>query len=401
MIWRAVLIWLLSLAPAMAQDFSGLAKIDTARSSVSDARGALVIDLHLSQPVPYRVFTLDDPRRVVLDFREVDWTGASREALLNSDLATAVHFGPLRPGWSRLVADLGQALIVTEAGMQVAPDTGAAHLTVRLAPTDPQSFAAKAGAPTQSAWDALLSAPTPEPADPNGPLVIAIDPGHGGIDPGAERGGVTESELMMTLGVELADVLNRTGQIKAVLTRDANYFVSLEARMTAARTAGASALISLHADALEIGSARGASVYTLNDQAQGTASARMAERHERGDLVAGLDLNGQSDRVAGVLMDLARLETGPASDRLADALLTGMSGAGVNLHPRPRREGRLAVLNAPDFASVLIEAGFLSDPQDRAMLQDPVARQKLVRGIADGVIAWAIAEEVNAPLVRQ
>ncbi len=400
MIWRIVFIWICCAASLSAQEFSSLARLDTAQSQITDRDGQLYIDLSMSQPVPYRVFTLDTPRRVVLDFREIDWTGASQVALLNSDMANDVHFGPLRPGWSRMVVELRDPLAVVTAGMSVAQDTGAARLLVQMEPTSNDAFAQDAGAPQQSTWDLLLAQPVARP-QPDGPMVIVLDPGHGGIDPGAQRDGVNEADLMMALAIEVGDALNRTGQIKAVLTRQGDYFVPLEQRMTRARAQGASAMISLHADALMLGNASGASVYTLNKRAESAASARMAERHERGDLVAGLDLVGHDDRVAGILMDLARLETAPASDRLADAVLTGLATAGVKLHPRPRREGNFAVLNAPDFASILLEAGFLSNDNDRAMLQDSKARAKLVDGIVDGVIAWAIAQEVNEPLIRQ
>ena len=102
MIVRAIVIWLTLALPAMAQDpnFSGLARLDVAQSQVRDVAGALDVTLYLSQPVPFRVFTLDNPRRLVVDFREVDWRGATREGLLNSDLASDLRFGVLRPGWS-------------------------------------------------------------------------------------------------------------------------------------------------------------------------------------------------------------------------------------------------------------------------------------------------------------
>jgi len=195
--------------------------------------------------------------------------------------------------------------------------------------------------------------------------------------------------------------LNRTGQIRAILTREADVFVPIEGRMTIARAANADLLISLHADALEEDEARGASVYTLNDEGSDRAATRMAERHERGDLLAGIDLSDQDDRVATVLMDLARAETEPQSQRFADQVVEGLRDAGARLNSRPRREGRLAVLNAPDFASVLIEVGFLSNASDREILSTVAGRARIVDGIVAGVLAWAQDEAVRAPLLRQ
>jgi len=159
--------------------------------------------------------------------------------------------------------------------------------------------------------------------------------------------------------------------------------------------------ISLHADALETAQAHGASVYTLSGAAADQASARMAERHERGDLLAGLDLSGQDDTVATVLMDLARLETAPQSLRLADAVVAGLLGAGADLNSHPRREGPLAVLNAADFPSVLIEVGFLSSDRDQVRLTSPEGRAPIVAGILAALQSWAADEAARAALNRQ
>jgi len=389
--------------PVFAQDFSALARVDAAKSQVSDLDGGLAVDLYLSQAVPYRVFTLDDPRRLVLDFREVDWRGVSREAMLNADNASDLRFGPLRPGWSRMVVDLAGPVTVSEAGMQVAESTGLAVLRVVLDPASAADFAARAGAPVDAEWQALAQTDTtanaPEIVD--GPMIVAIDAGHGGIDPGAEREGVREADVVLALAIEVADAINRTGRMRAILTRDADFFVPLDERMTIARAAGVTAFISLHADALEEGGARGASVYTMSQEGLDEASERMAERHDRGDLLAGVDLQGNDDRIATVLMDLARLETEPAGLRLADALVVGLRGAGVPLNSRSRRRAKLGVLNAPDFASVLVELGFLSSKADRAALSNPISRAPMVAGIVSALTTWADAQAASAPLLRQ
>lgn len=396
----ALLIW---TAPVAAQDFSGLARVDMAQSQLRDEDGALLVELALSQTVPFRVFTVDAPRRLVLDFKEVDWTGVTAAALRNSDLATDLRFGVLRPGWSRLVVDLAAPLVVRTAGLAVNEASGVALLTVTLDPADAAAFAARAGEPQTPGW--TLS-PPPAPAllpqtDTGGPLVVVVDPGHGGLDPGAERGDVQEADIMLALGIELADALNRTEGIRAILTREADIFVPLEERMSIARANRADLFISLHMDALRLDDAQGASVYTMNEEGTDSASQRMAERHERGDLLAGLDLSGQDDRIATVLMDLARLESAPRGLRFADKVVVGLRDAGARLNSRPRREGRLAVLNAADFPSVLIEVGFLSNDTDRANMLTVEGRDRIVRGIVQAVQVWAVDEAVRAPFVRQ
>jgi N-acetylmuramoyl-L-alanine amidase len=403
-LWLTLVLWLVAGSVA-AQEFSGLARLDVTQSRVAEVGEGVEITLYLSQPVPWRVFTLDEPRRLVMDFREVDWRGARPEELIVGRPASDVRFGALRPGWSRMVVDLVAPMAVIEAGMTVGQADGTATLRVVLAPVGAEEFAAAAGAPPDPGWDAIAAVDTTlgaPPARDDGVLVVAIDPGHGGIDPGAEREGVVEAHLMLAFGLELAEAVERTGTMQAVLTREADVFVPLAERMTIARAAGADVFLSLHADALEgFDAAVGASVYTLSQEAVDAASARMAERHNRGDLLAGLDLSGQDDTVATVLMDMARLETGPAAMRLADVLVAEMAGAGVVMNSRPRREGPLAVLNAADFPSVLVEAGFLSSAGDRERLSTAEGRAPIVAGIVAGLQIWAADEAVRRGLLRQ
>lgn len=398
----AILLWPFG---AVAQDFTGLARLDVAQSQVRDRGDGLEVTLHLSQPIPFRLFTLDAPRRLVMDFRELDWQGASRAGLLNADTATDLRFGGFRPGWSRLVVDLAAPLAIESAGMKVDEADGTAVIRARLDPVSEAAFAAAAGAPPDPGWAIgvddrpALAAP---PDESGQDLVVVLDPGHGGIDPGAVQGGVTEADVVLRFSLELYEAMARAGGLRPVLTRRTDVFVPLEQRMTIARAAGADLFLSLHADALASDdTTRGAAVYTLSEEAQDEASARMAERHNRGDLLAGLDLSGQDDTVATVLMDIARLDTGPQSLRLADHLASGLAEAGVRLNSRPRREAPLAVLTAADFASVLIEIGFLSSPQDRAVITSPEGRAQLVSGILDGVQRWDSERRANAPLVRQ
>lgn len=386
---------LLLSGPLAAQEFSGLARFDASESRVADTRRGVEIDLALSQPVPWRVFTLDAPRRLVLDFGEVDWAGADAAALLTGARATALRLGRGRPGWSRLVLDLAEPLGLTSAEMR-STASGSARLRVVLDPVTEEAFAAAA----KSADPAGETLAAPDISLP-GPLVVAVDPGHGGVDPGAMREGLIEADVMLRLARETVEAINRSGTMRAVLTRDSDAFVPLAERMTIARAAGAGLLLSLHADALEEDEASGGSVYTLSDEAQDAASGRMVERHQRGDLLAGLDLSRQDDRVATALMDLVRLDTVPQSERLAQALVASLRQAGAHLNSRPRRSAPLAVLNAADFPSVLVEVGFLSNAGDRARLSDPAGRARIVSGLVAGIQGWAAEEAARAPLRRR
>ncbi|WP_108814924.1 N-acetylmuramoyl-L-alanine amidase [Loktanella sp. Alg231-35] len=365
------------------------ATFDPERSAVRDGWWKLEVALGLSEIVPYRVFTLDAPRRLVLDFEAVDFGGLDPDAMLSGDRATAVRFGPLRPGWSRMVIDLAEPLIIAEAGMVTHPQGAALSLVLEQA--SELEFAAASGAPPDPGWEVVTGFDSQEAAQiaRSEDFVVVIDPGHGGIDPGASQGGIKEADLMLLLAAELAVSLAEVPKVKPVLTRNGDIFVPLSARLTIARQVGADLMISLHADALEVDEARGASVYTLSSDGGTAASQRIVERHERGDLLAGVDLSASEDRVATALMDLARAETGPAARRFADALATAMATEGVRMNTRPRREGQFAVLTAADFPSVLIEVGFLSNADDRAVLATREGRDKIIAAITGTVALLA------------
>ncbi len=398
----ALALGLLAAAPAaQAQDLAGLARVAAEGSRIVDESGGLVVELALSQAVPWRLFTLDAPPRLVLDFREADFGGLLPEGLLSPGRATAVRFGAVREGWSRLVVVLAAPLGVEEAGMAVDEGSGAARLTVRMAPVDAAAFAAAAGAGPEEGWAPPLAEPpaVPPPTE-DGRFVVAIDPGHGGIDPGAERDGSGEARLMLALGLEVAEAVARAGMVP-VLTRTEDVFVPLQDRMSLARAGGADVLLSLHADALEGDQASGASVYTLTEEAVDAASERVVERHGAGDLIAGLDLSGQDDTVATALLDLARLETAPRSERLAAVLAEALRASGAAVNGRPLRRAQFAVLAAADFPSVLLEAGFLSDEGDHARLSSPEGRAPIVAGIVAALLAWRAEEEARAPLLRR
>lgn len=363
--------------------------VDPARTSVRDGWRTLEVVLGFDRITPYRVFTLDDPRRLVVDIEGVSFAALDADDMLSGERAAAVRFGRLRPGWSRMVIDLAEPLVIAEAGM-VAADEGA-DLTIVLQRTSPESFAASAGAPPDPGWDVVTGFDPKVAAElaQSEEFVVVIDPGHGGIDPGANRGGIKEADLMLILAAELAIMLNAEKGLQAVMTRETDVFVPLTARMSFARQVGADFFVSLHADALDQNEVRGASVYTLSADGGTQAAQRSVERHERGDLLAGVDLNATEDRVAAALMDLARAQTGPEGRRIADALVASLEARGVLLNTRPRREAQFSVLAAPDIPSVLVEAGFLSNAQDRAVLATPEGRARIARAIRDTVVLLA------------
>jgi len=393
---------------ARAQQLQALARLDIGHSAVtSRASGDVDIVLKLTQAVPYRVFTLVDPARLVLDFREVRFDGVSRKKLVHTDLVRAVRVGLFRPGWSRMVLLLKRPMAVYSSAMETSPTEGDALVRVRLTARRKVAAAGQSDSPTDTNADiwalpkaAVLTRPKTRP---NGerPVVVALDPGHGGIDPGAEYGGQSEARLMLTLARELREKLVRTGRYKAFLTRNEDVFLSLQGRISKARQGGADILISLHADALSEGQASGTTVYTLSKVASNAAAAYLAASHERGDLLAGVDLRRQGDVVASILMDMARRETAPRSEKLATALVRGIGDATGKIRARPRLSAGFSVLKAPDIPSVLIETGFMSNPADLGNLVNPGWRAKFAKGLIAGLDAWSLQDAAEARLLRR
>lgn len=393
-------LWLAALG-AQADDLTGLARVDPAKSVISDGWfGETTVELSLSQGVPFRVFTLTEPPRLVVDFREVDFSGVLAEAILpEPGRVSAVRFGTFKPGWSRLVADLATPMLPETVEMPVDSASGRAVLRIALSEASEAEFAVRALPADHAGWGVAAAAapPAPEPER----FVVVIDPGHGGVDPGAERGTTNEKQLMLDIGLALRDALRRTGEVEVFMTRDRDMFVSLPGRVALAHHVQADLFVSLHADALSQGQARGATVYTLSDEASDAASAQLAAQHDRSDILAGVDLSGTDDEIASVLMDLARTETQPRSDMLAAALIHEMEAAGGPMNRRPHREAAFSVLKSADIPSVLVEVGFLSDPRDLANLRDPVWRAVMVEALAAGVLRWRDDDLATQPLVRR
>ncbi len=397
-LWAGLLALLLPLA-AHAQELSALARLDAAASRIADSGGGVEITLAITQPVPWRVRVLDDPPRLVLDMREVDWSGLDKVAS-ESTAVVSKRAGVVRQGWSRLVLELAGPYLVTRSEMQTG--TARARVALRLDPVSATDFAIEAGLPEPELWALPKVADLPRARNTGaGPLVVVLDPGHGGIDPGAESDGQNEANLMLTFARELKELLLRDGRFLVVSTRDDDIFVPLETRISIARAAGGQVFLSLHADALAEGVASGATIYTLSADASDEASKTLAERHDRDDLLSGVDLTAQDDLVATVLMDMARTETQPRVDRLALALEGAIKGAGLKMHRHPHQTAGFSVLKSPDIPSVLVELGFLSSKRDLARLSDPEWRAKMASALRDGLALWADEDAAIAALRRQ
>ncbi|WP_285673490.1 N-acetylmuramoyl-L-alanine amidase [Paralimibaculum aggregatum] len=349
--------------------------------SQTSAGGVTELTLGLSGDAVFSLFTLTEPYRVVIDLPPFAWRAAPVAPGAMPGIV-AIRHGLFRHDSGRVVIELDRPLAVRRAGL--VPVRGGFALRLGLAPVSRQAFAASAGWPENARWQA--GAPTP--IEGSGEVLVAIDPGHGGIDPGTAHGDLVEKDLALAFGRSLAQAVARRPGLSAFLTRVDDRYIPLRQRVKLARQAGAHVFVSLHADSLAAGEADGVSIYTLSAQGTDSAAAAFAERENRSDVLAGVNLAGSEDDVTRLLIELARRGSKSEAIKLAESIVGALSGRVALLPTRPHRRGNFFVLKAPDLPSVLVELGFLSSPVDRARLVDPAWRAQLAEGIAEGIADW-------------
>ncbi|GHD53361.1 N-acetylmuramoyl-L-alanine amidase [Thalassobaculum fulvum] len=346
--------------------------------------------LDLSERLDYFIFQLPDPYRIVVDLPQVDFAlpdgGHSRRV----GAITGWRYGLFEPGTSRVVIDAAAPLAVKSSFILPPSGRNRHRLVVDLVPTDREAFLTASN--ESVAKRVALRAPSIE-APAQGPAsarsadprkVIVIDPGHGGVDPGALGRGDYEKNIVLATARTLARRLEETGRYKVVMTRDRDVFIRLRDRIAIARRAGADLFMSLHADSIDDKSLRGLSVYTLSETASDDEAAALAASENKVDIIAGIDLSDQAPEVTDILIDLAQRRTKNLSARLAAYVVEEM-GHVTPLLRRPHRFAGFAVLKAPDVPAVLVELGFLSNPIDYKNLSSAAYRDRIAEGLARSI----------------
>jgi N-acetylmuramoyl-L-alanine amidase len=345
---------------------------------VDDAKTRFKITL--SNSVAAQVSLMERPDRVIIDLPEVAFhlpadTGRKREGAIAS-----FRYGLFAPGRSRVVMELARPAIVSAIDSEPAPG-GATLLTIELSGVERDEF--------RRAATEISAAPKKMPESPafkeikDARPVIVIDPGHGGIDPGAAaNSGLVEKDLVLSFAQQLKKKLEGLGQYRVQLTRDQDVFVSLGDRVRAARAANADLFISIHADSISGGQdVRGLTVYTGSERASDADSARLADRENKADAVAGIESGDGPDDVTDILQDLTHRETRTFSHGFASRLV-GEFDSVARLNKNPRREAGFRVLRAHDVPSVLVELGYLSSRQDLDLLISDEWRGKMVSAMS-------------------
>jgi N-acetylmuramoyl-L-alanine amidase len=349
--------------------------------------------LELSDKVAYRIFTLQDPYRVVIDLPEVTWKIPPTPHSPAGSLISSYRFGLFQSGNSRLVVDIDKPATVTNHVLLPATQRHPYRLVIDLAPVAAAQFAQSERQFASKDWvdPPARQAIGPAPKPPSGTgdrkglgpqkRIVVLDPGHGGPDPGAIGvSGVAEKEITLQVARTVKRALESTGHYKVYLTRNEDVYVPLRKRYQMAEAAGGELFISLHADINSNPRLRGTSIYTLSENASDREAAALAAKENRSDAIAGIDLSNQSDAVASFLIELRQRQTMNESALFSESLIQQVASSSRLLRNTHRFAG-FAVLKSPDVPSVLMELGYLSNRQDEKVLIDPRHQEKMARSI--------------------
>jgi len=399
-------IWVLALVllsmpvgllsvPAHAQ--SPDANVNAARLAGDRERTRFIADL--SKKVDVHIFALGNPYRVIVDAADVSFQMPSGLGKERRGLVSAYRYGLFAPGKSRIVIDINNPFLIDRFFVIEARDDQPARLVIDLVPTNEATFLAKL---REAKKKRAESGPAPSSQPPvraaHAKPIIVIDPGHGGIDPGTSSvSGVTEKEVVLKFAERLKQKLATTGRYEIHLTRQDDTFWPLKERVAFAQKKGAGLFLSIHADYFPVeidGDARGATIFTLSEQASDAEAKALAAKENFSDAIAGIELPNDSDEVvANILIDLAQRETQNRSLIFARSLVGELANKNT-LHTKQLRSAGFRVLKAPDVPSVLLELGFLSNPDDEKQLTSEAWRDRMTDSVAaaiDGYFAKRIA----------
>jgi N-acetylmuramoyl-L-alanine amidase len=345
------------------------------------------VDLRLTRNAPFNLFTLGSPDRVVIDISSAA-LGPSALPLPGAAGAIRQIRVAHRPGGNlRIVFDVTEAMrpSATAAGDERAP-----RLTIEMRPVILLGASPPAQpAPAPIAPPAVSTVASPPPAVPN--IVVVVDAGHGGHDPGAHGpSGTREKDVTLAISRRLVALLNGEPGMRGVLTRSDDRFLGLRERMERARSANANLFISIHADAAYNRSAQGSTLYVLSEKAASDEASRRLAARENAALIGGVELGDKDPVLASVLMDLSQNASISSSIAVGDAILGNMSRLG-RLHRRTVQQAPFMVLKSPDVPSVLVETAYISNPTDERNLRSGSHQQALARAMLDGIRKYFVA----------
>ncbi len=349
---------------------AGQVQVENVRTWPAPDHTRVVFDI--DRPVDHTLFMLKNPGRVVLDLRAADLAAKLPEPETNDRLLKRLRAGSRKDGVLRVVLDLKAD--VRPKSFQLKPNSQYGHrLVIDLQAADDPARAASSS-PRNKAPARMRD------------IIVAVDPGHGGEDPGAiGRRRTKEKDVVLAIAKRLKARVDREPGMRAVLTRDGDYFLGLRRRMQIARRHGADLFVSVHADAFSDPRVHGSSVYILSRNGASSEAARwLAEQENASDLIGGVSLDDKDELLASVLLDLSQTATISASTEVARSVLQQLRSVGKTHKKNVERAGFM-VLKSPDIPSILVEADFISNPQVERRLKSSSHQTALADAVVRGV----------------
>lgn len=386
---RRQLLNLLLASPLFALSFAAHAtQIRNARLWRSDDKLRLVFDL--SGPVQYKTFSLTAPERLIIDLSGAGLSGDFSQLELKNSGITSIRSGHFGKADTRIVLDLAAPMQLNS--FVLPPQDGQGHRLVL-------DLTSATRAPRQIAAEALPLVAPVDKAHPKRDIIVVVDPGHGGKDPGAVGSkGQREKDVVLSIAQLLAKRLKREKGFDVKLVRNDDFFVPLRKRVDIARQHKADMFISVHADAAPRLTASGASVYALSEGGATSATARfMAQRENGADLLGAttlLNLKDKDPMLAGVILDMSMNATIASSLQLGSSVLGSLQSI-TSLHQKRVEQAGFAVLKSPDVPSILVETGFISNAQDAQRLVTARHQQAVADGLFEGLKKYF---EKNPPM---
>jgi len=385
----------------------------------ADHDGGTRVVLELTGPVSFDPTADSDPRHLAVTLPELDWRADTEGARLRPiGLISHVSFTIPEAGSGRLTLETSRSAVIRKIFLIPPKLTGNYRLVVDLEATSgggrspiaagtlPPILQASPPAPKLAPVALPVALPltpslpqTPHSAEQNNPHkerhagkpIVVIDPGHGGVDPGATSlSGAYEKNIVLALAHDLKEALEHDGKVTVVLTRDRDIFIPLRERVAIARSANADLFLSLHADIVTDPDIHGLSVYTLSQHASDAETQALADKENKADIVAGIDLSNESPEVTNILIDLVQRESMNLSAGFAHRLISEVAKDTHQLLQNTHRFAGFAVLKAPDIPSVLVESGYLSNDRDEQMLRRPEYRAKLAAALARAIESFLV-----------
>jgi len=367
-------------------------------ANASNFTDAYDFRLKLDEPVPFKVYSLNDPNRIVVELDTSAINSLDDLEITSSPLLGEINFTKLVEGWSAISIKIDTPVKVQNLVMKPQKlDGSKVELSFELLPIEQQEFDRMVTIFNDDIIDEpLVTIKNSFYDNKNNNLTVVIDPGHGGLDPGAQVKTIREADLMLSLARVVAEEIKRLDNTTVILTRTSDEFTSLDKRLMLAVRAGADLFISLHADTVKKGKASGSTVYTLSHEASDQASARLAARHGGHELISGMDLSGAETAVTSTLMGLLRRENTVRSSAFSESILKNLENFSIKLNPTPLRKANFSVLKLPSVPSILIETGFMSTSSDLKNLQDRDWAEKFALAISSGILEWFAEDQLLA-----